>query len=69
MLQVQEGSLYPAFYRMERDGWIEAEWGLSELGRKAKVYSITDVGRRRLRAETKEFATFVTAIAPLLLPS
>lgn len=69
VLQVQEGSLYPALYRMERDGWIEADWGKSELGRKAKVYSITDAGRRRLRAETKEFATFVNAIAPLLLPS
>lgn len=68
-LQVEEGSLYPALYRMERDGWIEADWGVSELGRKAKVYSITDAGRRHLRAQTKEFATFVTAVAPLLLPT
>jgi transcriptional regulator len=69
MLQVEEGSLYPALYRMERDGWIDADWGVSELGRKAKVYSITDAGRRHLRAQTKEFATFVTAVAPLLLPT
>jgi transcriptional regulator len=68
-LSVEEGSLYPALYRMERDGWIEADWGTSELGRKAKVYTITDAGRRQLRAQTKEFATFVTAIAPLLLPT
>jgi transcriptional regulator len=68
-LQVEEGSLYPALYRMERDGWIEAEWGTSELGRKAKYYHITDKGRRQLRAETKEFATFVKAVSPLLLPS
>ena len=68
-LQVEEGSLYPALYRMERDGWIESDWGTSELGRKAKMYSITDAGRRQLRAETKEFAGFVAAIAPLLLPA
>ena len=68
-LQVQEGSLYPALYRMERDGWIEADWGTSELGRKAKVYSITTAGRRQLRTETTAFAAFVTAVAPLLLPT
>ena len=68
-LQVEEGSLYPALYRMERDGWIEADWGNSELGRKAKIYTITTSGRRQLRAQTKEFATFVTAVAPLLLPT
>ena len=68
-LQVEEGSLYPALYRMERDGWIEADWGTSELGRKAKFYNITEKGRRQLRAESKEFATFVAAVAPLLLPA
>ena len=68
-LSVEEGSVYPALYRMERDGWIEADWGTSELGRKAKFYQITEKGRRQLRAETKEFATFVAAVRPLLLPS
>jgi transcriptional regulator len=68
-LQVEEGSLYPALYRMERDGWIDAEWGTSELGRKAKFYRITDAGRRQLRAQTSEFATFIAAVAPLLLPA
>jgi PadR family transcriptional regulator, regulatory protein PadR len=67
-LQVEEGSLYPALYRMERDGLIEADWGTSELGRKAKVYAITTDGRRELRVQTKELASFVTAITPLLLP-
>lgn len=67
-LQVEEGSLYPALYRLERDGLIEADWGTSELGRKAKVYAITTAGRRELRAQTKELASFVTAITPLLLP-
>jgi PadR family transcriptional regulator PadR len=68
-LSVEEGSVYPALYRMERDGWIESDWGTSELGRKAKFYQITEKGRRQLRAETKEFATFVQAVAPLLLPA
>jgi len=68
-LQLDEGSLYPALYRMERDGWIESDWGTSELGRKAKFYHITEKGRRQLRAETKEFASFVAAVAPLLLPT
>lgn len=67
-LQVEEGSLYPALYRMERDGLIAADWGTSELGRKAKVYTITASGRRHLREQTKELATFVSAISPLLLP-
>jgi transcriptional regulator len=68
-LQVEEGSLYPALYRMERDGWITADWGVSELGRRAKFYSITDKGRKQLRAEAKQFAAFVDAVAPLLLPT
>jgi transcriptional regulator len=68
-LSVEEGSVYPALYRMERDGWIESDWGTSELGRKAKFYQITEKGRRQLRAETKEFASFVQAVAPLLLPA
>lgn len=66
-LQVEEGSLYPALYRMERDGWIEAVWGTSELGRKAKFYSITEKGRQQLRAQTSEFASFIHAVSPLLL--
>ncbi|HEY4218998.1 MAG TPA: PadR family transcriptional regulator [Gemmatimonadaceae bacterium] len=68
-LEVEEGSLYPALYRMERDGSIEAEWGMSELGRRAKFYTITDAGRRRLRADTKAFAQFVRIVSPLLLPT
>ncbi|MEP7348125.1 MAG: PadR family transcriptional regulator [Gemmatimonadaceae bacterium] len=66
---IEEGSVYPALYRMERDGWIAADWGTSELGRKAKVYSITSKGRLQLRAEAEEFASFVTLVAPLLLPT
>ena len=68
-LQVEEGSLYPALFRMERDGWIEAEWGTSELGRKAKFYRLTAKGKRQLRAETEEFASFLAAVSPILLPA
>jgi transcriptional regulator len=67
-LRVEEGSLYPALYRMERDGWIDAEWGTSELGRKAKFYRITPKGRRQLKAQTTEFASFVALVSPILLP-
>ena len=48
---VEEGSLYPALYRLERRGWVEAEWGTSELGRRAKLYRLTDAGREQLEAE------------------
>src|SRR5919205_827167 len=58
-IQVEEGSLYPALYRMERQGWVEAEWGVSELGRKARVYRLTPRGRKQLAAETARFAEFV----------
>ena len=68
-LHVEEGSLYPALYRMERDGWIAAEWGTSELGRKAKFYTITPKGRRQLKAETEAFASFVAVVSPILLPA
>lgn len=67
-LRVEEGSLYPALYRMERDGWIEAEWGTSELGRKAKFYTITPKGRRQLKAQASDFAQFVALVTPILLP-
>jgi transcriptional regulator len=68
-IQVEEGSLYPALYRMERHGWIEAEWGTSELGRKARFYRLTPRGRKHLAAETERFAQFVAAVAPILLPA
>jgi PadR family transcriptional regulator PadR len=64
---VEEGSLYPALYRMERRGWIEAEWGTSELGRKAKFYQITRVGRRQLAAETEQWARFSAGVSKILL--
>jgi PadR family transcriptional regulator, regulatory protein PadR len=64
---VEEGSLYPALYRMERRGWIEAEWGTSELGRRAKFYRLTDSGRAQLATETAAWARFATGISKVLL--
>jgi PadR family transcriptional regulator PadR len=66
-VSVEEGSLYPALYRMERRGWIEAEWGTSELGRKAKFYRITNSGRGRLAAETEQWARFAAGVSKILL--
>ena len=68
-LRIEEGSLYPALYRMERRGWIEAEWGISELGRRAKFYRLTADGRARLATETERWASFAAAVSRVLLPS
>jgi len=68
-LQIEEGSLYPALYRMERRGWIEAEWGISELNRKAKFYRLTAAGRAQLEAETAQWRSFTAAVAKVLLPA
>ena len=67
-LAIGEGSLYPALYRMERRGWIAASWGVSELGRRAKVYHLTDEGRRQLEQQTAEWAEFARSVARVLLP-
>ena len=64
---VEEGSLYPALYRMERRELIEAEWGTSELGRRAKFYRITGEGRRRLQQETQQWARFAAGVSRMLL--
>jgi transcriptional regulator len=67
VVKIEEGSLYPALYRMERDGWIESEWGATDEGRRAKFYAITAKGRRQLRVETAELSAFIRAITPVLL--
>jgi PadR family transcriptional regulator, regulatory protein PadR len=64
---VEEGSLYPALYRMERRGWLEAEWGESELGRRAKLYRLTPPGRKQLTAETAAWLQFVAGVSKILL--
>lgn len=68
-LQIGEGSLYPALYRMQRRGWIKAEWGLSELGRKAKFYHLTERGHEQLEQETARWAAFRDAVSKVLLPA
>jgi len=65
-LQVPQGSLYPALYRLEHQGLIAAEWGQSENNRRAKYYTLTAAGRRRLRAETAGWNRLVSAIAAAL---
>src|SRR3954447_3970 len=67
VLQIEDGSLYPALYRMEQRGWIHADWGTSELGRKAKFYAMTPAGRKRLAASTTEWSRFSAAISKVLL--
>ena len=68
-LAVEEGSLYPALYRMEQKGWIEAEWGTSELGRRAKFYRLTRTGRRQLAGDVKAWAAFTAAVNKILVPA
>ena len=63
---VEEGSLYPALYRMERRGWIEAEWGTSDLGRRAKVYRLTGEGRAHLAAESARWRQFSAGVSKIL---
>ena len=64
---VEEGSLYPSLYRMERRGWIEAEWGTSELGRRAKFYRLTKGGRAQLAPQTAAWERFSAGISKVLL--
>ena len=65
-LQVSEGSLYPALHKLEFAGWITAEWKTSELGRRAKFYSLTRAGRRHLDEETKHWRRLSSAISRVL---
>ena len=62
VLQVEQGSLYPALYRLEEQGWIKAEWGVSENNRKAKFYTLTAAGRRQLQEETALWERLSAAI-------
>jgi transcriptional regulator len=65
-LSVGEGSLYPALHRLERRGWVESEWGASENNRRAKYYSLTAEGRRRLQSEAAAWARFASAVGAVL---
>ena len=66
VLQVNQGSLYPALHRLEHQGWIKAEWAVSELGRRAKYYQLTAAGRRQLALEAGEWERISTAIRRVL---
>jgi transcriptional regulator len=65
-LEIQQGSLYPALYRLERDGWIASEWGESENKRKAKYYRLTVTGKRRLETEAEKWNRMADVIAGIL---
>ena len=65
-LQVEEGSLYPALYRLENRGLIKAEWALTENNRRAKYYRLTPAGRKRLAEETESWRRFAAAIGKVL---
>src|SRR3954451_6133730 len=66
VLQVNQGSLYPALHRLEHQGWIEAEWGISELGRRARFYRLTNAGRKQLKLEADQWARLTAAIGRVL---
>ncbi|MFZ3332955.1 MAG: PadR family transcriptional regulator [Candidatus Acidiferrales bacterium] len=66
MLQIQQGSLYPALYRLERKKWIRSEWGLSENNRRARYYALTKAGRQQLAKEMADWERMSTAVALIL---
>ena len=66
VLQVSDGSLYPALHKLEQEGWITAEWKTSELGRRAKFYSLTRLGRKQLQREQAGWERLSHAIATVL---
>ena len=68
-IQVEEGSLYPALYRLEKKGLLKSEWGVSELERRAKFYDLTERGRAKLDAETDEWLRFSAAVTTVLRPT
>jgi PadR family transcriptional regulator, regulatory protein PadR len=66
VLQINQGSLYPALHRLEHQGWIEAAWAVSELGRRAKYYRLTTTGRKQLAVETREWERMAHAIGRVI---
>jgi transcriptional regulator len=66
VLTVEDAALYQALHRLERRGWIESEWGLSENNRRAKYYQLTAEGRRQLRAEVSTWQRYATAVSRVL---
>jgi PadR family transcriptional regulator PadR len=66
VLQVNQGSLYPALHRLEHQSWIKAEWGISDLGRRARFYKLTAAGRKQLELETKSWDQLTEAIGRIM---
>lgn len=66
MLQIEEGTLYPALYRIEQRGWVESEWGVSENNRRARFYKLTRAGRKQLAAEESQWERLTSAVAKVL---
>lgn len=66
VLQVEEGSIYPALYRMEHRGWIKSKWGQSDNNRRAKYYELTKEGQRQLASESKDWARICEAIGAIM---
>lgn len=64
---VEEGALYPALRRLEKKGWLEAEWGLTDTGRQAKFYRLTDAGKHRLDHEVAQWTRYVDAMSRVLM--
>jgi transcriptional regulator len=64
---IEDGSLYPALYRLEKKGQIRGKWGVSDAGRRARFYELTDAGRTALRTQTEAWAAFATGVSKLLL--
>jgi len=69
VLRVEQGSLYPALYRLERKGWISSEWGISDNNRKAKFYKLTTAGRKQLAEETSNWEKLSRAINLIVRPA
>lgn len=65
-LKIAEGSLYPALYRMQDRGWVESAWGTSELGKRIKIYALTELGRAQLTNEADQWNSFVATVARVM---
>jgi transcriptional regulator len=66
VLRVNQGSLYPALHRLEEQGWIRSEWGVSELGRRARFYQLTTAGQQQLRDESEQWSQFSAAVGRVM---
>ena len=66
VLQIEQGSLYPSLYRMEKRGWLKSKWGTTDKNRRARFYELTRAGRRRLASESSGWQQFVDAVSRVM---